>query len=90
MMSLNHPTPSKRVANRPPLRTTAEIAEILGMRLMVLVRVLALDGAPKPRMDLTVRNRGGRGRAANPTKHYEPKEVVAWVRAWQEKKGGGV
>jgi hypothetical protein len=86
MISFYKLTRGRCVANRPPLRTTAEIAEILGMSVRSLANVLILDGAPRPQLDFSRRERGGMG-ASRPVRYYEPKEVVAWVRQWQEKKG---
>lgn len=66
---------------RTPLRTTPEIAEMLGVPTRQLAAILGSDpNAPRCRLDHSTQS----GRAAsNPARWYDPVEVRKW---WQARK----
>lgn len=73
LWSWNRPT-------MPPLRTSSEIAEILGVTSQHLVWALQQEGAPQPRIRSSKAGHlTGRSRV-----WYEPREVIRWYREFEK------
>lgn len=58
---------------REPLRTVKELAEMLGMPMQTMGRLLAEPGAPRCEID------NSHGRAVFQARWYAPSKVRAWL-----------